>query len=245
VFDRLSRPSIQAATILVAIAAAAMIGWRASDADWLDAWMPNVVTGLVVLAATITVFEWVLRRDELRRLEPRLERLRRKFRGYIETYGEIVAMDYKLRGGTGAGQKDILALLDQWLEDIDNLDTDPRSLYVRPTIAIGKQMEVELRSHRTQDLDILDPALIRAIDEFLEKSAAGDALIFFTHSGDERTDRYSMRKAEASYVEAVRRFGEGVLAWDKDGGRIELSDGFLTATSVTPTSSASAAKSTV
>jgi hypothetical protein len=214
-----------------ALAAGCVAAWLTTNAA--DDWMPNAATTAVGIGLTVTLIEWIVRSEQRRRLGPRLEYLRRRLRGYLDRYCEIVAMDYKLRGGTAAFPKDMLALLDQWLEEVDQLETDPRSPCVRPTLQLGKQIEVELRNHRVQDLDILEPALVRAIDEYLEKSVAGDVLMLFANGSDDRTNAFSIRRAETTYVEAACRLGEAVVAWDKDGGPLEFSDSFLAATAET------------
>jgi hypothetical protein len=239
--ERLSWPAIQAAIVLLVAGGGAMAAWRATDADRLDGWMPNIVVGLVFLAATITVFEWVLRRDATRRLGPRLERLREGLRLHIEGFCEIVAIDYQLRGGRVALPRDMLVFLDLWLADVDRPDTDPRSPYVLPVIGLGVELEGALRKYRADDLDIMEPELVRAIDDFVEKGAVvGRVLAGFSASESDEQATDSVRRAEEAFVWAARGFGDALLAWDKRGGRLEFSDRFLASMSETAKPTATA-----
>jgi protein-S-isoprenylcysteine O-methyltransferase Ste14 len=55
--------AIPTAIFLVLGALAFLLGWRLGDIDHLDAWAPNIVVGLVVLAVTITFVEWIIQRE--------------------------------------------------------------------------------------------------------------------------------------------------------------------------------------
>jgi hypothetical protein len=229
VYERLTRPSSRAAIILFAVALGTMAVWLATDADALDAWIPNIVTGLLVLAATVTIFEWILRSDERRRLEPRLERLRAGLRGNLETFCEIVAVDYKVRGGVSPVPKDMLVFLDWWLADQGRPETDPRSPYVFPVLNLGAELGAALQKYRAEDRDIMEPALVRAIDDFEEKGVVpARAIMLFVASEDDRQATYSVRRAEEALVRAARHLGDALLAWDKDGGPLEFAEWVLT-----------------
>jgi hypothetical protein len=226
--EQLRRPSVRTAMLLIAAALVTTAVWLATDADALDAWMPNIVTGLVVLAATVTIFEWILRRDETRRLEPRLERLRAGLRGNLKTFCEIVATDYKIRGGVSPVPKDMLVFLDWWLADQGRPETDPQSPYVLPVIKLGAELTAALQQYRAEDRDIMEPSLVRAIDDYVENGAVpARVMMMLIASEDDRQATYSVRRAEEVLVTAARRFGDALLDWDRDGGPLEFAEWVL------------------
>src|SRR2546423_15694827 len=92
--DRLARPSIRAAIVLVACAVGTMLAWRVTDADWLDAWMPNIVTGLVTVAATITVVEEIIQREARMRIAPWRNRVIDDLRFAVLSFGWGVTIAY-------------------------------------------------------------------------------------------------------------------------------------------------------
>ena len=61
------------ALILVLVAAGAFVLWL--ECSFLDDWAPNIATGTVGLAITITVVEALLGREGRKRLAPRLDRV--------------------------------------------------------------------------------------------------------------------------------------------------------------------------
>ena len=54
--------AIPTALCLCLAALGVFLAWWLGDLDSLDAWTPNIVVGLVVLAATITFVEWIVQR---------------------------------------------------------------------------------------------------------------------------------------------------------------------------------------
>jgi len=90
-----------AAIGLCLVALAFFFAWWLADLDSLDAWTPNIVVGLIVLAATITFVEWIVQREAAVRTQPRVERaldvLGNAFwRFAFNTYTDIVFTNLKV-----------------------------------------------------------------------------------------------------------------------------------------------------
>jgi hypothetical protein len=76
------------------VAAAAMLWWRATDADWIDAWMPNIITGLLAIAVTITLVEGIIQREGRERVKPQLNPILRDIGIQLRSLVAAVAVDY-------------------------------------------------------------------------------------------------------------------------------------------------------
>jgi hypothetical protein len=136
--------------------------------------MPNVATTAIGFAATITAVDWILRHEARERLRPRteamLDGLGLDIRMFISTvmldYAETHMHTYRPMPG------DVVGLLDQWRQDHDAEDAvredmdDNRGRRV-PLIVIGAvDLAKQVERTRARDLDVLEPALVRAMDEF-------------------------------------------------------------------------------
>jgi hypothetical protein len=67
------RPTWIGAGVLIVFAIAWIVVYLAYDG--LDAWAPNIATSAVALAATITIVDWIVRREGQRRVQPRVDRV--------------------------------------------------------------------------------------------------------------------------------------------------------------------------
>jgi hypothetical protein len=141
------------------IAAVGFTVWYVADQSVnARAWIPNVVTGLVGLAATITFAEWIVRRELQNQLGPRRERVSRELRSAFLRFVDGLVLDIR-----GDYPKDALVLLKQWLES-------PLSDHVPPFAGTGKipgpfrngqRLEDRLREIRSSDRDVLGETFLK------------------------------------------------------------------------------------
>src|SRR4051812_4445158 len=82
-----------AAVALTAIGAISLLAWWYWDVEVLDAWMPNILTGLLAVAATITFVEWIVREERRRRLRPRIDSALSHLGWALGQFAAMVAMD--------------------------------------------------------------------------------------------------------------------------------------------------------
>jgi hypothetical protein len=194
-------------------------------ADALDAWAPNVGVGALSIAATLLVVERIVQHEARRRLWPRVELLMRSLRMEFFLFLQAMTVDY---GGTHLNnfrpiKRDCLDFLDQWLTEKDTQDAcqvsyeDDRPIVIQHGALLGKA----LRAYRDQDLDVMEPALVRAIDDFM------------WHGWQHGETMYELRAhaavgtgvsgAEKRVVSAALAFGE-VLALHDPQGRLQFDD---------------------
>jgi hypothetical protein len=112
--------------LLVAFAVAAMIWWRVTDADWIDAWMPNIVIGLLAVAATVTIIEGIIQRE---RVGDRPRVALDELGSVVRNFAAAVVIDY---GETHADSfrtppSDPIGVCDHWLNGADGSDR-PRAI---------------------------------------------------------------------------------------------------------------------
>jgi hypothetical protein len=177
----------------------------------LRAWIPNITVGAATVALTITVVEGAIRREARNRLLPRVE-------GAISTIGIdfhmmllAVVRDYS---STHVDvfepvPKDGVELIELWLGSHDELDA-PRVRSddgeVPAILSSGREFAEQLERERERDRDVLDPALVRAMDDFCFTVQEANDVIGFD------LDRAEHAKAEdlsvIMIVMALR-----VLAW--------------------------------
>jgi hypothetical protein len=61
--DWVRRPTTRAAIGFVLVAILIYAPWRSQTGDSFRAWVPNIVTALIGISITITLVEWVVRRE--------------------------------------------------------------------------------------------------------------------------------------------------------------------------------------
>jgi len=231
---KLPRPSLAtwAGLAFVGVASVAVLTWWLTDA--LDDWAPNAAVEALSIAATIVIVERIVRHETRARVRPRIESasdaLRQEFHSFL--YG--ITVDY---AGTHLHTfrplpRDALAFLDQWLADKDKQDACQTTLredrgelplVLHQGIELGKA----LRHYRELDREVMEPELVRAIDDYIWHGTQRGLLMYrLPADGTERGKRYVL--AEAAIVRAARAFGE-VLARHDPRGRLEFDDLTITA----------------
>ncbi len=181
--------------------------WNTSEVA--SDWWPNVATMSVEIAATITIVDWVVGRQQSQRNRPRTANLYYWLglgtRGFVGAaavdYVEVHRRTFKPLPDT------VLAFLDQWEaghehEDVARAafkdDDGPRHA---PMLVLEAVEEAsKMRKARERDLDVMPPDLVRALDDFTWAAAQASQLCGFPHRDDaERGERY---KVAASYQDS-------------------------------------------
>jgi len=197
--------------------------------DWLDAWAPNLATEAFATALTIAVVERIVRREARRRLQPRVESVMHALRQELRSFVDGIAVDYA-RTHLHSFQplpRDALDFLDQWLADKDAQDAchaptrgDPVQLplVLHQGIELGKA----LRHYRESDREVMEPELVRAIDDYIWLGSQHGLLMYrLAGRGAERSKGYVL--GDTAIVRGARGFGE-VLARHDPLGPLELED---------------------
>jgi hypothetical protein len=143
---------------------------------------------LLAVAATITVIEWVVRREARERLRPRSERALHWIGLELQNFTTAVLLDYAEThlANYRPIPDDVVEMLKQWrmdhdFEDVPRTDIDDGAAGKAPLIVLEAVMLARgLDQARSRDLDILEPVLVREIDDFGD--AARNALQLCTTS---------------------------------------------------------------
>ncbi len=212
------------ASLAVAIGAAAMY----SATSTLRAWTPNIATDAFFVAVTITVVERAIRREARRRLQPRVESVMYHTRMQMKMFASSVVIDYS---GTHLHtfrpvEQDMLAFLEQWLADQDTKDacSAPIDSTYSLVVHAGTELANLLREMREHDREVMEPDLVRAMDDFLWLGAQhGRMSLAFAMdpSGHDRPGSFAL--AEHTIVREAKRLAEVLLLHD-DRGRITFED---------------------
>jgi hypothetical protein len=218
-----SRPTTIAAVVLTLIAVGAAVAYLAADA--VDAWMPNVAIGAVSIAITITLVEGIVRREARVRLRPRLERTANGLRNVLEGFCVSATLDYAdthLRGYRPI-PTEMLSFLEQWLMAKEQQDVCPPARGVH-VIQAGFRLADELRRYRAEDREVMEPDLVRAIDDYITSVTAAQHLFAFSEvaSGADCAD--AIRYAEEHLVRGAATFGAALARWDT-GRTLEFTSG--------------------
>jgi hypothetical protein len=212
----LARPAIQWAIGLVLLAGAVLVAWLAADADWFDDWIANVVVGLVSVAVTITLVEWIVQQEAKRRFEPRVERALRAVGSSYRMMVRVLALDYKATHNETFRRIDTtsLGVLGLWDTGVDTEDTD-RTLNndgLPHVVNYALTTADQLQEIRETERDVLEPDVVAAIDAFKEDARMAVAIYIGMEDADQR-DRE--RHAIAEVVGGTRRLGEALIGQDR------------------------------
>jgi hypothetical protein len=200
-------PTYWLAGALVVIAIAWYLAWWLTDA--VDDWAPDAGVSALSIAATITIVERIVRRESRRRLEPRTQPLSKSIGEALRDFLVVIAIDY---GSTHqktlkAAPVGTIAMLDFWLSERSSRDAPPPpvagealSMMMVQARSLAKQLEL----FRDRDREIMEPELVRAIDEFVSPVRGA----VFLYSFDDEDFR---EQAQTTVVERARRFAEVFL----------------------------------
>jgi hypothetical protein len=210
------RPTDWAAVAFAALAAVLAIlysQWESSDAR---AWLPNLATMFFGLALTVWLVAWIVRREESRRLLPRVGRALAHIQVEFVEFVRAVALDYlTTHSRPNPVPRDALDMLDLWLReqesaDLPHLELWPGGLTLRE---LGLIFVEEVDQYDVRDRDVLEPRLIAAIRDLY---ATGRRARFFegtTFISAPRhlADAMNLDVRERSYrslVSGARAFGD-------------------------------------
>jgi hypothetical protein len=223
---KLPRPSLATwwALAFVAIFVAAVLLWEFTHVA--HDWMPNFGVEALAIAATITIVERIIRREASDRLRPRAESTMRGLRVEFRQFLSGVTIDY---AGTHLHSfrplaRDSLAFLDQWLADKDAQDACQARTWDeernQPPLVVhqGVEFAKALRAYRELDREVMEPELVRAIDDYLWLGSQHGLMMYGLSrdaTGAERAKRYAL--AETAIVRQGRAFGEVLLRQDPNG----------------------------
>ena len=191
----LARPTAQAAVGLMALAVAISAWWRVTDADFIDEWMPHIVTGLVVVAGTITLVDRIGSREHAQSVRPRTEHTLAELGFAFRLFVHHVFTDYiathlykEIRIGGDADE-----ILQRWIVD----EPDSASSTTQELLGQGLEFAGLAKELVDADRETLPPSIVNATD-------ALDSAVGFATSGDSIPHvRWSLR----AIVQGVRAFG--------------------------------------
>jgi hypothetical protein len=191
----LARPPAQAAVGLIALAVAVSAWWRVTDAEYIDAWMPHIVTGLVVVAGTIMLVEWIVSREHAESVRPRTEHTLAELGFAFRVFVHHVFTDYiathlyrEIRIGGDADE-----ILERWIVD----EPDSASRMTQELLGQGLEFAELAKDLVDADRETLPPPVVDA-------TYALDAAVGFATSSDSIPHvRWSLR----AIVQGVRAFG--------------------------------------
>jgi hypothetical protein len=202
--------------------------------DWLDAWASNLATEAFAIALTIAIVERIVRREARReareRLRPRVESamdgLRQEFRKFVHG----LAWDYAATHlhTFRPLPSDALAFLDHWLAQKEEQDAcrvpvpDDERVEISYVLYDGLKMGNALRIYRELDRDVMEPEVVRAIDDYMWPGVE-NGLNLYALAGHSTEPGRGYAHAETAIVRAARAFGE-VLARHEPRDLIEIPD---------------------
>jgi hypothetical protein len=134
-------------------------------------WVPNLGASAFEIAATILIVDRVFGREVARRNRPRVELVMSELRYALLTYADSVAQDYAATHVHNYRPipREITAMFDQWIQESDTHDActllDGARLSL--ILADGTDLGASLRDLRESDREVMEPAIVRAIDDFL------------------------------------------------------------------------------
>lgn len=187
--------------------------WESSNAR---AWLPNLATMFFGLALTVWLVAWIVRREESRRLHPRVGRALVHIQVEFVEFVRAVALDYLTTHSRPRPlPRDALDVLDIWLleqesADLPHLELWPGGLTLRE---LGLIFVEEVDQYDARDRDVLEPRLIAAIRDLYASGRRARSLASTTFISAPRhlADSVNLDVREQSYrslVSGARAFGE-------------------------------------
>jgi predicted RNA binding protein YcfA (HicA-like mRNA interferase family) len=195
-------PTSCAALGLSGIAAVAVSLWLHGV---LRAWTPNIAVSALTVAATITVIQGITRRETKARIRPRVERALMDTHNSFQFLVEDIVIDYaKSHQSLRPIPNDLNEALNRLLwEHMTGAYEIPSEESVPRFVLTARQFAGQLAQTRERDRDVLEPGLIRAMDDFCRaiRRANRD---YETPADDLITDPASM--ATFGVLQGVRNF---------------------------------------
>jgi hypothetical protein len=190
------------------VALVSYVGWRFSDA--LDDWAPNVATEAMSIAITVLIVERIVRAEHRRRVRPRVERVVSRIGLDLRMFTGAVVIDYA--GTHHSSFRSIPhtteALLDFWLAEQSNEDAARQALegeWLPMVLLEAREFVRHLQDVRERDLDVMEPDLVSALDDFQLRVAQAINLLGLAHGNTEDRDE-TARVAVRNVVTGARDF---------------------------------------
>lgn len=181
IWDALTVPIL--AAVLVGVAIGAVIVYATTKA--LDPWMPNVATGALSIAITITVVDKLIRRADDARIERRRQQAYRRLAMALVSLTQTVLMDYV---GTHLHSDiemsgDPAELLKRWREDDVDTPRRPPPHGARPFVLdAAVEFATDVKRVADADHDVLPDDLLTTMSEI-------DARLAVIERMDEQLER--------------------------------------------------------
>jgi hypothetical protein len=167
------RPGLVSGLLFGAVAAWAVLMYELTNVA--HDWMPHIAATAATVALTVTLVEWILRKEAEERLRPRRSAMFADLSQCLYELLRVAAWDYALTHVSSF--KEIppkpLEFLDLWLAEQENEDAEREFPYL---LDASKNFVTALQTVRSKNLDILPPAITRAIDDITEDNAAAQVL---------------------------------------------------------------------
>jgi hypothetical protein len=178
----MSRPRLSpvtwAAVVLIGVAVVAVVVAIASDR--FDNWAPNVATEAFAIAATITVVERIVRRENQRLVQPRVGRAMRVLVFAVEWFARQCVLDYAVRhadADTSNLPEDPLEFLALWQEEYKTT-SNPR--IPRALMSYAGEFVERVQRIAEADRDLLPADVVVAADN-VSQSFGGFGPSFAEH----------------------------------------------------------------
>lgn len=198
----------------------------------LRAWLPNVSTAFATLAVTVTAVQWIVDREARLRLKPRIDSITSQVRAVLAEIGSFLAVDYAVTHVSSFRPipNDFEALLKQWLDDCDAQDAcwvdAGESWGVTSVLDERERVEERLKLLLERNREVMEPALVRAIDDFLtvlETARRNARVAKLKRPGDSGEQAEQFREAERQVVIHAQHLAEVLARLDRRGP-IEIDD---------------------
>jgi hypothetical protein len=186
--------------------------------DRFDDWATNVAVEAFSLAATVLIVEWVLRLERRAHLRPRVERVLYDIGLDFRLLMSSVILDYAAThlDTYRPLPSEAVAVLDQWIADHDREDEPRRPIRGEtvPTLLLSAtEFSQRLLWFRETDRDVMEPDLVRAIDDMTHRVSLSRRMLGWQERSD-REQRDVERIALAGFVRVLRDFAIVLRRYD-------------------------------
>jgi hypothetical protein len=134
----------------------------------LTAWTPSIAVSALTVAASVTVIPAMRRRETNARIRPRVERVLMDIHGSLYFVVETILID------SAASRQDLIPVTEDLNETLNRLLWEymicaykiPSDKSVPRFVINARQFAAQLAQTRESERDVLEPDLIRAMDDF-------------------------------------------------------------------------------
>jgi hypothetical protein len=213
-------PTTSVAVVSFVIGAVWVVLWFVTEGG-LREWAPHIAAAALTIAVTVTVVDKAVQREAVRRLQPRVESVMYRIGWNFRILLIAIAVDYaKTHADTFEEiPADGIDMINLWLsrhetEDVvrtpilegDDLSRAifPFEAYVPALTRSSQDFAEMLEGVRERDREVLEPPLIRAIDDYLAAVGSERLLIDLVESGS--LPFFRIPNSLPAVVRSVREF---------------------------------------